>query len=578
MSLPLPLDVAEIVARGLAWGDVGAFARVMGLPGLLTSPTSGYRWLAARHGGCARLALLDAVVRCETAEAAARFVECAVERGLDAPLPYAAAPSFVDSPLFVAARCECFRSVEMLAAAGAEPCALALDAALLACCRHGSVPAVRALLAARRRLPCPRPGPPTLGTEGFDRGDQWTWVLDGKFCDLGLGPDGHGVYSLRDGTHLVDLTPLAVAALHGHRAVVDELLGDGADARAAVGGCRVEGMRAAHFAAAGGHVELMDLLQPAGGEGADVPAVRLLLSAAALGRDGLPAVRELLRRLHAAGASGMTDVNQCCALESSVRNARVRTSELLKSTHREAMIHIDSVIMALELCDPAMLELVSAWGGGDVACAALYLHLPRDAPFAYLKRLVALGADVDSLMAASVSWHTFELVAPLLRLGADCGARLPTPLDWDAQIPDMLLVHEACASSDAASEGALRALIAAGADVDARDSGGLPALSRAVDCRPCVGHDPAEVKASKLRKTQMLIGAHADVNAPSGRPLDFALKFGSADIVRLLLEAGADIRPAKAADAVEVAMRNSDRTERLPIASVINQHTTAGQV
>lgn len=82
----------------------------------------------------------------------------------------------------------------------------------------------------------------------------------------------------------------------------------------------------------------------------------------------------------------------------------------------------------------------------------------------------------------------------------------------------------------------VRQLLAAGADVNAKDEGGWTALMKA-----CYN---AEQKRGYAEVVQALIDAGADIEAPIGygvRPLMLAAGYGEADVVDTLLKAGADV-------------------------------------
>lgn len=82
----------------------------------------------------------------------------------------------------------------------------------------------------------------------------------------------------------------------------------------------------------------------------------------------------------------------------------------------------------------------------------------------------------------------------------------------------------------------VRRLLAAGADANARDERGWPALAYAVY--------NAELKRGHADVAQTLIDAGADVEAAIGygvRPLMLAAGYGEAEVVATLLNAGADV-------------------------------------
>lgn len=93
-------------------------------------------------------------------------------------------------------------------------------------------------------------------------------------------------------------------------------------------------------------------------------------------------------------------------------------------------------------------------------------------------------------------------------------------------------IFEVAKSGDVA---ALRQLLANGADVNARDERGWPALAYAVY--------NIELKRGNVKAVQALIAAGADIEAAIAygvRPLMLAAGYGVAEVVATLLNAGAD--------------------------------------
>ncbi|MBK9161184.1 MAG: ankyrin repeat domain-containing protein [Nitrosomonadales bacterium] len=94
-------------------------------------------------------------------------------------------------------------------------------------------------------------------------------------------------------------------------------------------------------------------------------------------------------------------------------------------------------------------------------------------------------------------------------------------------------LFEAVQAGDAA---AVRQSLASGADANARDEQGWPPLAHAV-----YNH---ERKCGSADVVRALVEAGADVEAPIGygvRPLMLAAGYGEADVVAVLLWAGADV-------------------------------------
>ncbi len=98
------------------------------------------------------------------------------------------------------------------------------------------------------------------------------------------------------------------------------------------------------------------------------------------------------------------------------------------------------------------------------------------------------------------------------------------------------MVSELIHASQTGDLETVKRLLAAGADVNARDEDGWPALTRAC-YSPELKHGFADI-------VRLLIEAGADIEAPIGygvRPLMLAAGYGEAEIVATLLNAGADV-------------------------------------
>lgn len=186
---------------------------------------------------------------------------------------------------------------------------------------------------------------------------------------------------------------------------------------------------------------------------------------------------------------------------------------------------------------------------------------------ALVRRLLDLGADPDagreegdSTLARAATMGHVAIVRTLLDAGADPKTRG----EW-GRTPVLELVHDYGRNPMASPGGVpecLRMLIAAGADLDARDDEGCTALAVAAAAGHedlaailrAAGASTAGVPEAELRKAadegdlarvRDLIAAGADLDGPGPHghtALMAAANQGHAEVVRALLEAGADPR------------------------------------
>ncbi|HES58350.1 MAG TPA: hypothetical protein ENO21_02860, partial [Firmicutes bacterium] len=160
-----------------------------------------------------------------------------------------------------------------------------------------------------------------------------------------------------------------------------------------------------------------------------------------------------------------------------------------------------------------------------IACAT------RDDHFDTLRLLLELGADPDEPVffgGTALHWATdYESARALIDAGADINARSD-----DGRTPLMHAVQTS-QSLRRGDTGVVQLLIDSGADLDLQDDRGSAAVHEAVGIGPDVSNQP-------LRQI-LEAGATPDlVNELGFTPLWWAVAMGNQDAVKLLLEHGAD--------------------------------------
>ena len=161
----------------------------------------------------------------------------------------------------------------------------------------------------------------------------------------------------------------------------------------------------------------------------------------------------------------------------------------------------------------------SGWTALMCACHRNYPHLVRV--------LLDAGADVNlakhdghTALGIACQYSTADVVKMLLDAGADPNVR--------ATSGDTTPLILAC---NYAGPAVVKMLVDAGADVDARSNNITPLVAAA-------RYNPWPTRLAVIK---VLVHAGADVNAMhEWSPLHVACDYGCADLVRVLLEAGAD--------------------------------------
>ncbi|MEM6429494.1 MAG: ankyrin repeat domain-containing protein [Deinococcota bacterium] len=161
--------------------------------------------------------------------------------------------------------------------------------------------------------------------------------------------------------------------------------------------------------------------------------------------------------------------------------------------------------------------------------------------------LVNAGATLDATWATEALWSadTAEVTRYLISLGANIDARHEYPNNAT------VLAASTCPPEPEV----VQTLIEAGADVNAANNGDFTALMQASYCNePWHNHPyPYPYEQETLEVASLLLAADADVNATTSRlrnsALHYAVRYGFADLVNLLIDSGADIE-AKASDGI----------------------------
>ena len=173
-----------------------------------------------------------------------------------------------------------------------------------------------------------------------------------------------------------------------------------------------------------------------------------------------------------------------------------------------------------------------AWAMPDDPAAEALLKAAFDGSLDDLKAALAKGTPVEAksergftaLNLAAGGNHP-EAVKILIAAKADVNAR-----DSNGHTP-----LQGCSRSDTHAE-VVKLLIAAGADVNARDDTGTTAI------------EVASMSEGAVKVVNMLIAAGADVNAQDDAigwtPLHYAVMYGHTEIVKALIAAGADVNKA----------------------------------
>ncbi len=315
-------------------------------------------------------------------------------------------------------------------------------------------------------------------------------------------------------------TPLHAAVVKGYLAVTEFLLANGADVNAP------DALRQLplHLAAAGGHKRICERLIA---EGADVNA----------------ADHRGFTPLHLAAANGYLTVAEALLAAGAEVNTRANPGGAPRDTWESSPLH-----SAAEAGFRAMVELLLKHGaeinardrGGRTP---LVRALGADQRV-IVRLLLEKGSDPNVLDAEGQSallWAVVGKQAPMVALLLEHGADLEARIRAPEPEGDWTVVFRAVRAGEVALT---RQLLDAGVDINARAASGITPVHWAViQCAQKPTERSSKFQMNLLASLRLLLERQANVNArDSGgnTPLHYAVDAGLAEIVELLLAAGAD--------------------------------------
>jgi ankyrin repeat protein/beta-lactamase regulating signal transducer with metallopeptidase domain len=373
-------------------------------------------------------------------------------------------------------------------------------------------------------------------------------------------------------------TALQLAVRQAHRAVVELLITKGADIEAKGG----NGATPLHMAASAGHKDIVELLL---NRGADV---NVLLGASRLTplhnacRHGHAEVAELL--IHKGARLDATDKGGYPPLYYALWYEHNQTTRVLVAHGADVNFTPKGdwppLFYVLSSNDQDLIDLLLSKG---VRAPALHLAAFKG-DLTQVRSICAEGTDInardDVLNWTPLHWAVSggqkDIAEFLILKGAEVNARGKddyTPLLQAAYVGskesvELLLSHGAAASIGKPLHGAakrghvqvLEALIAHGADLDAKDKEGRTPLMRACE-------------NSQKGVSELLIAKGADLNVQSNAghtALHIACATGQKDVVELLIAKGAEVNvKEKAGRSPLVYARDNDYPE---IANLLRKH------